>query len=48
MDLNSNNLGRTVDARNTLIVKVLKYIDEIDFKLNDTELDVFVTMLMSI
>lgn len=40
MDLNSNNLGRTADARNTLIVKVLKHLDEIDFKLNDTELDV--------
>ncbi len=40
MDLNSNNLGRTADARNTLIVKVLRHLDEIDFKLNDTELDV--------
>src|SRR5690606_15810241 len=40
MDLNSNNLGRTADARNALIVKVLKHLDEIDFKLNDTELDV--------
>lgn len=40
MDLNSNNLGRTADARNSLIVKVLKHLDEIDFKLNDTELDV--------
>jgi type I restriction enzyme M protein len=40
MDLNSNNLGRTAEARNSLIVKVLKHLDEIDFKLNDTELDV--------
>jgi len=40
MDLNSNNLGRTADARNSLIVKVLKHLEEIDFKLNDTELDV--------
>ena len=40
MDLNSNNLGRTADARNVIIVKVLVHLDEIDFKLNDTELDV--------
>ena len=40
MDLNSNNLGRTADARNAIIVKVLVHLDEIDFKLNDTELDV--------
>ncbi len=38
MDLNSNNLGRTADARNAIIVKVLVHLDEIDFKLNDTEL----------
>ncbi len=33
MDLNSNNLGRTADARNRLS-KVLKHLDEIDFQLN--------------
>src|SRR6218665_2874453 len=40
MDLNSNNLGRTAEARNTIIVKVLVHLDEIDFKLEHTELDV--------
>lgn len=40
MDLNSNNLGRTAEARNAIIVKVLVHLDEIDFKLDHTELDV--------
>ncbi len=40
MDLNSNNLGRTAEARNAIIVKVLVHLDEIDFKLEHTELDV--------
>ena len=40
MDLNSNNLGRNAESRNALIVKVLLHLDEIDFKLEDTELDV--------
>lgn len=40
MDLNSNNLGRTAEARNAIIVKVLVHLDEIDFKLENSELDV--------
>lgn len=40
MDLNSTKLGKTADARNEIIVKVLLHLDEIDFQLNDTELDV--------
>ena len=40
MDLNSNNLGRTAEARNAIIVKVLVHLDEIDFKLEHTGLDV--------
>ncbi|WP_291120164.1 type I restriction-modification system subunit M [Empedobacter sp. UBA7248] len=40
MDLNSTKLGKTAEARNEIIVKVLVHLDEIDFKLNDTELDV--------
>lgn len=40
MDLNSTKLGKTAEARNEIIVKVLLHLDEIDFKLNDTELDV--------
>lgn len=40
MDLNSNNLGRTPDARNAIIAKVLSHLDKIDFKLEQTELDV--------
>lgn len=40
MDLNSTKLGKTAAARNEIIAKVLVHLDEIDFKLNDTELDV--------
>jgi type I restriction enzyme M protein len=40
MDLNSTKLGKTPEARNTIIVKVLAHLDNIDFKLKNTELDV--------
>lgn len=40
LDLNSTKLGRSVEARNTLIAKVLAYLDDIDFKLEDSESDV--------
>ena len=40
MDLTSTKLGRTESAKNELIVKVLVYLDKIDFYLEDTELDV--------
>lgn len=40
MDLNSTKLGKSAEARNTVIVKVLVHLDEIDFKLEHTELDV--------
>ncbi len=40
MDLNSTKLGKSADARNAIIVKVLLHLDEIDFKLEHTELDV--------
>lgn len=40
MDLNSTKLGKTPDARNQLISKVLAHLDKIDFKLKETELDV--------
>src|SRR5690606_20308255 len=40
MDLNSTKLGKSADARNEIIVKVLTHLDEIDFKLEHTELDV--------
>jgi len=40
MDLNSTKLGKTPEARNEIIVKVLLHLDKIDFKLEDTELDV--------
>jgi len=33
MDLNSTKLGKTTDARNKIIAKVLSYLDKIDFKL---------------
>jgi type I restriction enzyme M protein len=40
MDLNSTKLGKTPDARNEIISKVLSHLDKIDFKLEQTELDV--------
>jgi len=40
MDLNSTKLGKTSEARNEIIAKVLAHLDKIDFKLENTELDV--------
>ena len=40
MDLNSTKLGKSPEARNEIIAKVLSHLDKIDFKLHDTELDV--------
>lgn len=40
MDLNSTKLGKTPDARNEIIAKVLAHLNKIDFRLGETELDV--------
>ena len=40
MDLNSTKLGKSPEARNEIIAKVLSHLDKIDFKLENTELDV--------
>ena len=40
LDLNSTKLGRTTDARNSLIAKVLSHLDKIDFALEDADADV--------
>ncbi|UWQ91976.1 type I restriction-modification system subunit M [Rhodobacteraceae bacterium M382] len=40
MDLTSNKLGRTEEAKNTLIAKVLTHLDEIDFELDKADSDV--------
>lgn len=40
MDLTSNKLGRTEEAKNTLIAKVLTHLDEIDFELENSDSDV--------
>lgn len=40
LDLSSTKLGRTPEARNTLIAKVLSHLDKIDFALEDTDADV--------
>ncbi len=40
LDLTSSKLGKTESAKNELIVKVLIHLNEIDFKLEDTESDV--------
>jgi type I restriction enzyme M protein len=40
LDLGSTKLGRTVEARNTLIAKVLAHLDKIDFELEKVDADV--------
>lgn len=40
LDLNSTKIGRTVGARNEIIVKILTHLDKIDFKLNEIDSDV--------
>jgi type I restriction enzyme M protein len=40
LDLTSTKLGRTENAKNELISKVLAHLDSIDFKLEDTNADV--------
>ena len=40
MDLQSTKLGRKPGARNELIAKILIHLDQIDFKLGDTQADV--------
>lgn len=40
LDLNSTKLGRTTDARNDIIVRVLTHLDAIDFELSNSESDV--------
>ena len=40
LDLNSTKLGKTPSARNEIISKVLGHLNRIDFKLEQTELDV--------
>jgi type I restriction enzyme M protein len=40
LDLGSSKLGKSENAKNELIAKVLVHLDQIDFKLGDTEADV--------
>ena len=40
LDLTSSKLGKTENAKNELVVKVLVHLDEIDFRLEDTKIDV--------
>ena len=40
LDLTSTKLGRTEEAKNTLIAKVLTHLDEIDFQLDHADSDV--------
>lgn len=40
LDLSSTKLGRTVEARNKLIAKVLSHLDKIDFELGKVDSDV--------
>ena len=40
LDLTSNKLGKTPDARNKLISQVLNHLDNIDFHLESSEIDI--------
>jgi type I restriction enzyme M protein len=40
MDLNSTKLGKTTEQRNEVIAKVLSHLDKIDFKLEQSQIDV--------
>ena len=40
LDLNSTKLGKSVDARNSLISKILNHLDKIDFEIDNTESDI--------
>jgi len=40
LDLTSSKLGRTEEAKNTLIAKVLTHLDQIDFQLDQADSDV--------
>jgi type I restriction enzyme M protein len=40
IDLNSHKLGKTPNARNEVIAKILLHLNKIDFKLRDAEADV--------
>ncbi len=40
LDLNSTKLGRSVEARNALIAKVLSHLGKIDFELEEADADV--------
>lgn len=40
MDLNSTKLGKTTEQRNEVIAKVLSHLDKIDFKLEQSGIDV--------
>lgn len=40
LDLTSTKLGRSEEAKNSLIVKVLTHLDEIDFRLEDASSDI--------
>lgn len=40
IDLNSTKLGKTTDQRNEIIAKIFLHLNKIDFKLEDSEIDV--------
>lgn len=40
MDLNSTKLGKTPEARNEIIAKIMAHLDNIDFNLENTQLDI--------
>ncbi len=40
LDLNSTKIGRTVETRNSIIVQILNYLSNIDFRLEEIDSDV--------
>lgn len=40
LDLNSTKLGRSAEARNAIIIKILTHLDKVDFELSSSDSDV--------
>ena len=39
LDLTNSKLGKTENAKNELVVKIMSHLDEIDFEIDNTESD---------
>ena len=48
LDLTSTKLGRTEEAKNKLIAKIMLHLDSIDFAISDSESDVLVARMVNL